>query len=149
MLTGMRLSWYCTGVIPTPMGLLGRPRFCNAQEGLLSQLTSTAPFVLRRVAAGWLIQLQLGAVLSVCPHLFHGAVLDLPQLQHVLEGQLARAQKLGEIQRCPVEMRARLQNRPKLQLKQPTCGNTPQDKGSGRSELGEEAFLGITESEPT
>ena len=63
---------------------------------------------------------------------------------------MARAQKVGGIQQSPVEaMIAHCQNRPELQLKQPTCGNTPQDKVSGMSELGEEAFLGIAEWGPT
>ena len=63
---------------------------------------------------------------------------------------MARAQKLGGIQQSSMEAKvAHCQNRPGLQLKQPTCGNTPQDKVSGMSELGEEAFLGIAESGPT
>ena len=61
-------------------GLLGRPRFCNTQEGFLSQLTHTAHFVLRRIAASWLLQLQLGPVLAMCLHRFHGALLDPPHL---------------------------------------------------------------------
>ena len=80
MLAGTRLTWPCTSVISTPMGLLGRPRFCNTEEGFLSQLTQTAPLVLRRVAASWLLQLRPGAVLVVCFLYFHGGMLSLPQL---------------------------------------------------------------------
>ena len=80
MLAGTRFTWACIGVISTPMGLLGRPRFCKTEEGFLSQLTQTAPLVLRRVAASWLLQLQPGAVLVVCFLYFHGGMLALAQL---------------------------------------------------------------------